>query len=58
MANTLGQKSLKLILPRSLGSKYFIAKLFHLWEGRRDRHEAPRMPQSLGEAGQGRGLVT
>lgn len=50
-------KILEVDSPQVVGIQ-ILHEFFHLWEGRRDRHEAPRMPQSWGEAGQGRGLVT
>ena len=50
-------KVLEVDSPQVVGIQIF-HEFFHLWEGRRDRHEAPRTPQSWGEAGQGRGLVT
>lgn len=43
MANTPRQKSLKLILPRSLGSKHFTS--FSTWKEKEDLCEAPWTPQ-------------
>lgn len=50
-------KVLEVDSPQVVGIQ-ILHEFFHLWEGRRDRREAPRTPQSWGEAGQGRGLVT